>query len=232
MKRKYIISITIASCFIVTLIIYKYYIHNKDAIFNKILEGDLSYVKYFCENNSNVDIKDYKERTPLHYASIVLNLDIIKCLISSGANVNSADRNGRTPLFYAILVGDVPDGDIMTRMDENLYHTEDKKMRDSVIRYLLASGADINKRDIKGNTLLHFAHNFPNLELLEYIIKNIDDLNAMNHQQKTPIFFASGIVIDLMVKYGSDVNVKDHIGKTPLHYRVMRNYLADAEILI
>jgi len=47
-----------------------------------------------------VNVRDDSGKTPLHYASLDGNLDIVKYLVNKGADVNVRDDRGNIPLDY------------------------------------------------------------------------------------------------------------------------------------
>ena len=49
----------------------------------------------------NLNEKDKKGQTPLHYGVKSGNLDIVKLLVSSGADKNAKDKTGKSPLDLA-----------------------------------------------------------------------------------------------------------------------------------
>ena len=58
----------------------------------------LPIVQYLIEQqNVDIDIKGYHEKTPLHYACEMGHLAIAEYLISKGANVHLKDGGGNTP---------------------------------------------------------------------------------------------------------------------------------------
>jgi methionyl-tRNA formyltransferase len=76
--------------------------------------------------------------TPLIVAAYHGNTGAVKCLLNLGVNVNNPNFKGTTPLMYA-----------MTPAAE----------KDSwdCLRLLVASGADLNRRDIATRTALNYA---------------------------------------------------------------------------
>ena len=60
--------------------------------------GLLPIVQYLIEQqNVDIDIKGYEERTPLHCACYFNYLDIVKYLVAKGANIKAKDKKGKTP---------------------------------------------------------------------------------------------------------------------------------------
>ena len=80
---------------------------------------------------------------------------------------------------------------------------------------------DVEPRDGYGNTPLHYAAMFGNLEICQKIIGNIKDAHLKNEDEKTPLHFAAenshSEVCKLILERVSDKNPKDCEGITPLH---------------
>lgn len=68
------------------------------------------FAKFLLEQGANIDEKNtvskYKGYTPLFWAILSGETDIVKFLAENGANVNNAAENGKTPLSIAIESGD------------------------------------------------------------------------------------------------------------------------------
>ena len=45
--------------------------------------------------------------TPLLWAALCGQLDVVKCLVDKGADVNAMDKHGGTPLSVAVAIGKV-----------------------------------------------------------------------------------------------------------------------------
>ncbi|MYA15498.1 MAG: hypothetical protein F4Z28_01360, partial [Gammaproteobacteria bacterium] len=89
---------------------------------------------------AEVDVRNYKGKTALHYAAKAGFFIVINLLIEKGATVDALDRNGETALFEAIR-STIKDGE---------------KQR-AAIEALLAKGADPNLKNRKGQTPLQIA---------------------------------------------------------------------------
>jgi ankyrin repeat protein len=68
-------------------------------------EGDLAKVKSLIAEGSDVNVKDEKGSTPLHFAAYLGYKDVAELLILKGANVNAADKTGAIPLHFAARRG-------------------------------------------------------------------------------------------------------------------------------
>jgi ankyrin repeat protein len=158
-----------------------------------IINGDFHKVKSLIYGGHNVNDKNMLGYSPLYLAVKKSCKDIIELLISAGANLN--DQSGpynRTALLcaisqpnkelaqYLILKGaDVNVGDrngvtaiicAAEREGSDLNH---------IINILISYGADVNVRDCMGTTsLMHAARN-GNKNLVELLISNGVDINAM-----------------------------------------------------
>jgi ankyrin repeat protein len=66
-------------------------------------DGNIEAVKQHLAAGTDVNVKGYRERIPLHYAAKEGHKEIVELLIANGAEVNAKNDNGRTPLDLAIL---------------------------------------------------------------------------------------------------------------------------------
>ncbi len=96
-----------------------------------------------------------------------------------------------------------------------------------VAELLLANGANVNARDVYGNTPLHIAGMvffpgfFDNTDLVELLLSKGADLNAKNDEGDTALMIAAdsvrlGVVKALLAR-GADVNATNKDGKTALN---------------
>jgi ankyrin repeat protein len=98
-------------------------------------------------------------------------------------------------------------------------------------RILLERKADINAQTQKGNTPLHLALLFGNIDVAELLLGHGVDVNARNNADSTPLHLAlckkmgefespcpSLKVVCLLLEHGADVEAKDDEGKTAFHF--------------
>ena len=89
---------------------------------------------------ADIDVRNYKGKTALHYAAKAGFLTVINLLIERGATIDAPDKNGETPLFDA-LRSTIKDGE----------------KQQAAVEALLVKGANPNLKNRKGVTPLDIA---------------------------------------------------------------------------
>ncbi|OEY86603.1 hypothetical protein BIY23_02750 [Wolbachia pipientis] len=86
----------------------------------------------------------------------------------------------------------------------------------------------INKKDTKGDTVLHLAVKFTYAKTVKLLIARGADVNSRGSEKETPLHKATllGRVqnVKLLIEKGADVNAKNHNGYTAIHLACMLNY--------
>jgi len=62
---------------------------------------DLKKIKELVELGANVNTKNQRKITPLMFACMYSELEVVEYLISKGAKISAKDAGGWTPLMYA-----------------------------------------------------------------------------------------------------------------------------------
>ncbi|CAC21249.1 11L protein [Yaba-like disease virus] len=146
-------------------------------------------VKYLLDHGYDINQKANNSLTPLHYAVLTNNVEIVKLLLSKGVNVNATDRYGCSPLYYYIMT---------------------KKENYEIIKLLLDNGADVNAvSSIQENVLHAFTeYGCKNTDVLKTIIKKTYNINSKNKWGKTPLNFAvekdNMNIIKILLHYGAN----------------------------
>ena len=184
--------------------------------------GDLDGIRRLVKETKDLERRDKNGKTPLSYASLGGNAEIVGLLIDQSAKLDAADKKGMTPLHYAAFGN-----------------------HKATVGLLLAGGADINTDSDKG-TPLHMAissvknpamsDNDPT-DMAELLIDKGADLNVCSKTAGTPLHLAVGRVqkrmVKLLIAKGADVNAKggeEVKGGTPLHAAVFHPYGADVAV--
>lgn len=136
------------------------------AIFDAIENKDLQMVNLLIRNKADVNITgEYDDRTPLHSAAEVGNVQIAQALIKAGAKIDARNKEEQTPLHLAVL------------NDENI----------EVVRLLLQNHADINARADSDCTPLHYAAWKNSKEIARWLIRFGANKNAKQYKGLTPL---------------------------------------------
>ena len=98
-------------------------------------------IKFLLENNADINAVQGAGWTALHFAAGMGYIESVKILLEYGANVNIQENNFlATPLYFAIK-------NAMPGYGENK----------NIVKLLLDNGAEINKLDNVGRSVLHIA---------------------------------------------------------------------------
>ena len=139
-----------------------------------------------------VEAADQAGTTALHVAACQCDLAAMKAARASGADINGLDIDGNTPLHFAAGVRGEMSGSPLCVNRASVVNVVDRCR--AAIRYLVTSGADVNKSNRFGEVPLHFAAQ-----------------NPWAASQGTAL-----LVQDLL-QFGADPNVTNNEGNTPLH---------------
>ena len=157
---------------------------------------------------SFINSKTNKGQTPLHYASFVGNIKLIKLLLQNDADFSAKTNNGFNVLHLATM------GNKITSF---FYFIEKYKV-------------GIESKDIKDNTCLHLATYFNSKTIFNYLltINNKIDINAVNKEGFTPLHFAvmsqnKSMIKKLLIK-GADSTIKNNKLATASDIAKKNNY--------
>ncbi|MYC77091.1 hypothetical protein F4X10_15105 [Candidatus Poribacteria bacterium] len=176
-------------------------------------------------------IKPHSERF-LDYAVAYDRVEIAKLLLENGADPSKAPRilDDDSEMSVLLKAHGVPSKDINAENQSwppLVYACRgDNGEHPDEIQQLLALGADINIQNYKGKTGLHYAAKAGFLNVINLLIENGADLDALDNDGETPLFEAIRSTIKsgekqrsaleaLLIK-GANPNVKNRKGQTPL----------------
>ena len=138
--------------------------------------GDVKLMDLVLNTSYDLNARDYNGWTPLHWAFIEGQTEIVQLLITSSKDfnidLNARDNSDWTVLHWACDYG----------------NTE-------IVQLLITSSKDINidlnARDDEGATALHLACFYGYTEIVQLMLKNWEefglDIKAQDIQEKTPI---------------------------------------------
>ncbi|KAJ6031137.1 Mg2+ transporter protein CorA-like/Zinc transport protein ZntB [Penicillium herquei] len=186
-----------------------------------------SAVRLLIKRGANPDAQDKFQNTALHLAASEGSLETVRLFVgkeeSDQHNFRESVNNlGETPLLVAIQVGE-----------------------EEVVNFLLENGANLEAKDVNGNSALHFAVSYPKtaINLLETLFaqKTTKEklLEMRNNSGETPYLIAAKTTDDdavnrllKLLKHGANLNAQDYRGNTALHLAAMDGLEDIAEALL
>ena len=162
-------------------------------------KGNIQIVELLLEAGANPNL--YQERkleqgsTPLYLACQSGNLEIVKLLLKYEADIDIGDLFGRPPLYMAVIKGKEEivkylihhganvNAYIRQKTGENLLHLAASDYSPKILETLLFSKKlDVNAKDYRGYTPLHYARD---KEIAALLIANGAIVNAQNNNEET-----------------------------------------------
>jgi cytohesin len=177
---------------------------NTESLFEAAKKGDIEQVRKLITAGVDVNAKDKKGQTPLHFAARHGHEQIARLLIARGAdvNVNMAGESW-TPLLDAASTGQT-----------------------KLVKLLLQKGAKVDVGDDYGYTPLYYAIWSEDQEMVRMLIAAGADVNSPPNERDpyNPLFYVVWMrdanLVRAFIDAGADVNYKDKDGWTPLHYAI------------
>lgn len=168
------------------------------------VDGDYRKIEQFLLSGAYVNTRSGSGKTPLMVA-VRNNCDpeIVKLLLKSGADPNLRDSKGRTALMYAAGHSYMTTINLLlqagSKIDEEEEHTGLTSLMFSLIKQreiqvvtgLIDAGADVNHRDIIGETPLMMAARYATGSLVvEMLVKSGADPTAVNNAGSSVLSYA------------------------------------------
>ncbi|MGV8125568.1 MAG: ankyrin repeat domain-containing protein [Candidatus Xenobiia bacterium LiM19] len=136
-------------------------------IFEAIEKNDLVAVKDFIARGANINARNNRSSTPLHFAAFYSNSTMVELLAAHGAAIDAENNEGLTPLYFSVQEG-----------------------KKKVVEFLLSKGAEINTKAKNGWAPLHVSASKGHKAISEMLIARGADINARNDKGATALSLA------------------------------------------
>ncbi|XP_076275512.1 histone-lysine N-methyltransferase G9a isoform X2 [Rhynchophorus ferrugineus] len=162
-------------------------------------------------------LAEFNDATLLHLAVLKGNLRMVQFLTNLQADLESMDNEQSTPLMLAVT--------------EN---------RNDILKYLLASGAQLIAKGTDGMTVLHLAAKCGNLEACRSIVSASFSIpNYVNYQDDggwTPLVWACEHghidIVKYLISKGADIDLRDVEYNVALHWAAFGGHSDIVELLL
>ena len=136
-------------------------------------------------NGAYIHRRNIAGYTALYLATLKNNINIVRLLLGHGANINDIGEKHGTPLHVAAKGG-----------------------HDDMAEFLLFHGAEIDFKNMDGNSPLYFAMNFP--KIMKLLIRHGANVNDRNNEGFTPLHTAVSKgkedAVKVLLRNGSDID--------------------------
>jgi ankyrin repeat protein len=144
-------------------------------------------------------------------------------------SVFDAAREGDLEAVTALVTADPERVRETGDSDRTALHVAAAYGHDSVVMFLLDSGADIDAREEDGETPLHYATWRSRLETGRLLIERGADIEIRNNWGRTPLLIVAretGNVdmAGMLIEAGAEVNLRDEGGESPLDLAAWRGF--------
>jgi len=207
-------------------------------------------VSLMLQKTSDVNLKDNKGYSALHYAALEDNTTVLKQLLKNkNTLINLQTQKGNTPLHLSaqmgyldltkLLITHGADVHIKNEEDATPLHMATWGNSPQIIQQLINAGADINVASYLYDTPLHIAVRTESYATLNLLLSNTNlDINAQTKEKKKsplyiPVKKGNLKMVILLVNHGAKLNLRDYKGNMLLHtaskygQAAMVNYLLE-----
>ncbi|KAL7287053.1 hypothetical protein TKK_0018678 [Trichogramma kaykai] len=213
---------------------------------------------------ANLDAENGRGFTPMMEAIYHKNDLILSCLIEAGADVNYANSRGLTPVLVACNLGNVPAVSLLLR-NGGAADARTRECKLGALHFLTASKfrnpdevssrdirwmslrlaearANVNARDSKGETPLHYAMKTNDVSIFVHYIELgastgfvTDDCNTMLHElmvDRGQLTDDQKQMAEILLSRDADINAVNDKGEVPLHCAIISGRQQKVQFLL
>jgi len=182
------------------------------ALHKAVREGDLGQVKGLIAEGADVNEKDFRQWTPLHWAADMNSLPIAEVLLAKGAGVSIRDTYGLSAINVAEIRGHQRLANVLiASTGSGIFAASVSNDVNSVRASLKRDPNQAVIRDAGGFTPLHLAARSGRRQVIELLLDSGAEIDARTKFEMTPLQFAAvhghKDVVDLLVARGAKIDI-------------------------
>ncbi|KAE9556621.1 hypothetical protein FO519_000027 [Halicephalobus sp. NKZ332] len=226
------------------------------------LQNSKNLAELFLNELEIADKLDKSKTTPLHYACMAGNIEMVKLLIEHEANVNAVQKTTHaTPLHFACQSGNekivkflldkgavphIKDSYNNTSLHYAVRGSDNSEIIKAILRKVDNKEKFISIKNNSGITVIRLVVEENRLKIAEYLLKQHFGNHSKNEYEKEHeeceksdallVHLAaqrgSPKMIKLLIENGLSIEERDNRGQTPLHFAAEENHLQLVRTLI
>ena len=203
---------------------------------NAVAAGDIKAVTALLNEKNLLNEINTAGLTPLLLAVNTDNNAVASLLLEAGAELAQTDTRGNTAMHLAsqrnnrklveyLLNHNNTALDPVNHLGQTPLHVAIETLNPQIAGILINAGASLNRKDSRGNNLLHMICQRANPQyekILEVMLKRISDVNQRNFDNLTPLHIAarqgSSGMLSLLVQAGAKVDARIADGSSALFF--------------
>jgi len=187
------------------------------AILQAARDGDIHVIRKrlktsLFKKGEDVNRRDDRECTALHYAAKTSNCDIARLLLDKGADLAAEDKHGWSVLHYAVRYG-----------------------KEEMVEFLISRGANLHAKEKRGLNVLHLAARNGQSDKARLLLENCADVHQCQNQGWNSLHLAVRYgqpdTISTLLEYGIEIDAENG-GWTALHLAALNGHVDIASILL
>ncbi|KAI0222368.1 hypothetical protein LSAT2_026379 [Lamellibrachia satsuma] len=202
------------------------------------------------------DADPYSSYTPLGYAIISHDADLVKTLLNYAADPDvvpcipvdedamdilspvhlALRQHCKTEIVNALLGSGERKPQVNEDYMRSIMSYVARCSDTDCVKALLDQMKNLNRTDENGRTMLHRAAFHINAVVVKHLVARKADVNKADKSLKTPLMCAAevnaGDIVKFLVDHGADVNMTEVFGRSPLHFAVRKSTIAAVRCLL